>query len=274
MRTPSRKLIRADKSRCGLVAAVLLLVAATAWAQEESLGEYARRIQSQKQSQVLISSEDGQRLFKQVDEITQFSSQDSGLPKLAPVKRQLIGRAEAEKHFRRESEDETQHQRRLDQTTVVLQKFGMLPANFEINAALGNLVLNGIAGFYDYTDKTMYLLNWIDPELQKMVMAHELTHALQDQNFQLSRFQSRPQPAAGHAADEDGAGRLLGGSPCAPRRGGRAGDDGGSGLPAQIHGDQPRRIARCPPGGGKYACRPATTRRSPFTTLRACCAKP
>jgi hypothetical protein len=200
VRTPSHKLLRAAKPCRGLVAAVLLLMAlaGAAWAQEESLGDYARRIQSQKPSQVLISTEDGQRLFKQVDEITQFSSQDSGLPKLVPVKRQLIGRAEAEKHFRSESEDETQHQRRLDQTTVVLQKFGLLPANFEIKATLGNLVLNGIAGFYDDTDKTMYLLNWIDPDLQKMVMAHELTHALQDQNFQLSRFQSRrkPQPAA------------------------------------------------------------------------------
>jgi len=188
--------LRAGKSCCGLVAAALLLMvlSASAWAQEESLGDYARRVQNLKQSQVQISTEDGARLFKEVDTITQFSSQDSGLPKLAPVKRKLIGRAEAEKHFRSESEDETQRQRRLDQTTVVLQKFGMLPANFEINAALHDIVLNGIAGFYDFTDRTMYLLNWIDPDLQKMVMAHELTHALQDQNFQLAKFQFHPQP--------------------------------------------------------------------------------
>ena len=194
MSTPSRKLLRAGKPCCGLVAAVLLLMAldVTARAQEESLGDYARRIQSQKQSQVLISTDDGQRLFNEVDTITQFSSQDSGLPKLAPVKRQLIGRAEAEKYLRGQNEDGTQ-QRRLDQTTVVLQKFGMLPASFDLNTAMGDLVLKGIAGFYAFKDKTMYLLNWIDPDEQKMVMAHELTHALQDQNFNLTRFILPPQ---------------------------------------------------------------------------------
>ncbi len=194
MSTPSRKLLRAGKPCCGLVAAVLLLMAlaVTARAQEESLGDYARRIQNQKQSQVLISTEDGQHLFKEVDTITQFSSQDSGLPKLAPVKRQLIGRAEAEKYFRSRSADEAQ-QRRIDQTTVVLQKFGMLPASFDLNTAMGDLVLNGIAGFYAFNDKTMYLLNWIAPDEQKMVMAHELTHALQDQNFNLTRFVLRAQ---------------------------------------------------------------------------------
>ena len=193
MRTPSRKPIRATKSCCGLAAAALLLLAlpASAWAQEESLGDYARRLQAKKQTPVLISAEDGARLFKQVDEIIQFSSQDSGLPKLTPVKRRLISRAEAEKYLRSQSQDETQQQR-LDQTTVVLQKFGMLPASFDLNASMGDLVLNGIAGFYAFNDKTMYLLNWIDPDAQKMVMAHELTHALQDQNFNLTRFVLRP----------------------------------------------------------------------------------
>jgi len=200
--TLSRKLFfrRARKSccslLCGFAAFVLLLhsLHGAARAQEESLGDYARKIQHQKPNQVLISTEDGARLFLDVDEITQFSSRDSGLPKLSPVKRQLIGRAETEKHFRSQSEDQAQQDRRLDETAVVLQKFGMLPAGFEINTALHDIVLNELSGFYDSTDKTMYLLNWIDPDLQKMVMAHELTHALQDQNFQLARFQPQPPP--------------------------------------------------------------------------------
>ena len=176
---------------------LLVLLPATSWAQEESLGDYARRVHTQKPTAVLISSEDGARLFKEVDTITQFSSQDSGLPKLGAVKRQLIGKTEAETHFRTTSENETQHQRRIDEATIVLEKFGMLPANFGIDTAMRDLVVNGIAGFYDFNDKTMYLLNWIDPDLQKMVMAHELTHALQDQNFHLEKFQPTSQPPQG-----------------------------------------------------------------------------
>jgi hypothetical protein len=184
------------KSCGGMAAAVfvLLALAGSAWAQEESLGDYARKIRTGKKTEVLISAEDGTKLFKFVDEITQFSSQDSGLPKLAPVKRKLVGKAEAEKHFKSQSEDEAQHERRMDETAVVLKKFGMLPEQFDVDSSLRDSTVSGLAGFYDFADKTMYLLNWIAPELQKMVMAHELTHALQDQNFQLARFALRPQP--------------------------------------------------------------------------------
>jgi hypothetical protein len=34
----------------------------------------------------------------------------------------------------------------------------------------------------------VYLLDWLSPEAQKPVMAHELTHALQDQNFDLEKI--------------------------------------------------------------------------------------
>jgi hypothetical protein len=182
------------KSCCRIAGGVfvLLALASSAWAQGESLGDYARKIRTQKQAEVLVSAEDGKQLFKFVDEITQFSSQDSGLPRLAPVKRRLIGRSEAEGHFKNQSEDEAQRQRRIDESALVLKKFGMLPAEFELTSALSQQTVNSLAGFYEFNDKTMYLLNWIAPDLQKSVMAHELTHALQDQSFSLSAFLSGP----------------------------------------------------------------------------------
>jgi len=45
-----------------------------------------------------------------------------------------------------------------------------------------------VAGYYDPKTKTVYLLDWLDPDAQKPVLAHELTHALQDQNFNLTKF--------------------------------------------------------------------------------------
>ncbi len=56
-----------------------------------------------------------------------------------------------------------------------------------------------LAGYYDLRDKTMYLLNWVPLELQRPVMAHELTHALQDQNYDLSRLR---QPESSASAGE------------------------------------------------------------------------
>jgi hypothetical protein len=34
----------------------------------------------------------------------------------------------------------------------------------------------------------MNLLDWNEPEMQKPVMAHELTHALQDQSYNLEQM--------------------------------------------------------------------------------------
>ena len=44
-----------------------------------------------------------------------------------------------------------------------------------------SLLTEQVAGFYDDKTKTVNLLDWIDPDEQKPVLAHELTHALQDQ---------------------------------------------------------------------------------------------
>jgi hypothetical protein len=40
----------------------------------------------------------------------------------------------------------------------------------------------------------MYLLDWLEPEAQKPVLAHELTHALQDQNFGLEAWENPKAP--------------------------------------------------------------------------------
>jgi hypothetical protein len=51
-----------------------------------------------------------------------------------------------------------------------------------------SLLTEQIAGFYDNKTKTVNLLDWIDPDEQKSVLAHELTHALQDQKVNLTKW--------------------------------------------------------------------------------------
>jgi hypothetical protein len=70
----------------------------------------------------------------------------------------------------------------------VLKKFGMLDRDFHLRPFLIELLTEQIAGFYDNKTKTVNLLNWIQPEEQKPVLAHELTHALQDQKVDLTKW--------------------------------------------------------------------------------------
>lgn len=174
--------------RVAALALLLLELASLGWAQDESLGDYARKLRSHQQAQVLVSPEEGKLLFQSVDEIIRFSSEDSGLPRLGSVKRKLIGRADVEKYFTSKTKDDAEQQSHIAEAGVMLKKFGLLPVNFEFGSSSRDFTVGALAGFYLTGDKTMYLMDWIAPEMQKNVMAHELTHALQDQSFQLEMF--------------------------------------------------------------------------------------
>lgn len=75
---------------------------------------------------------------------------------------------------------------------VLLRAFGLAPDNFQYRSFLIKLLTEQVAGYYDPKAQQFYLADWIELEGQKPVMAHELTHALQDQHFDLKRFEKWP----------------------------------------------------------------------------------
>jgi hypothetical protein len=56
------------------------------------------------------------------------------------------------------------------------------------------LLTEQIAGLYDPKAHEFYIADWIAPEDQRMVMSHELTHALQDQQFQIELWVKAARP--------------------------------------------------------------------------------
>jgi hypothetical protein len=75
---------------------------------------------------------------------------------------------------------------------VLLKAFGLAPKEFDYRSFLIKLLTEQVAGYYDPKAQQFYLADWIELEGQKPVMAHELTHALQDQHFNLKRFEKWP----------------------------------------------------------------------------------
>jgi hypothetical protein len=126
-------------------------------------------------------------LFRSVDEILSFASTDTGLPIVHSVKRKLITRDEVNKYLR-EKFDEDAGAKRLARAEIVLKKFGLLDRDFHLQPFMIGLLTEQVAGFYDDKTKTVNLLDWIEPEEQKPVLAHELTHALQDQRVGLTKW--------------------------------------------------------------------------------------
>src|ERR1043165_4168746 len=75
---------------------------------------------------------------------------------------------------------------------MLLRAFGLAPRDFAYRSFLVKLLTEQVAGYYDPKAQQFYLADWIELDGQKPVMAHELTHALQDQHFNLKRFEKWP----------------------------------------------------------------------------------
>jgi hypothetical protein len=134
-----------------------------------------------------ISPKAAEELFRSVDEILKFASKDTSLPIHEDVKRRLVNRDEVVAFIRKHMEEDEDAQR-LRRSELVLKKFGLLARDFDLQTFLIALLREQVAGYYDPQSKTVNLLDWIEPEQQKPVLAHELTHALQDQSFGLEKY--------------------------------------------------------------------------------------
>ena len=143
----------------------------------------------QKEDEVKITPRQAEELFHSVDEILQFDSKQTGLPIKREVKRKLTSRDEVVSYLTKHLNDEDT--KRLRRSELVLKKFGLLPRDFNLETFLVALLSEEVAGYYDPKTRTVNLLDWVPMEEQEPVMAHELTHALQDQSVGLQKWMKR-----------------------------------------------------------------------------------
>jgi len=134
-----------------------------------------------------ITPDQAKQLFALVDELIKFSSQESGLPIKSQVKRRITSRAEVEAYLKGKF-DEDQGAKRMQRDEIVLKKFGLLDHDFELKPFLLALLTEQVEAYYDAKTKTVTMLDWVDVDDQKPVLAHELTHALQDQRVDLDKW--------------------------------------------------------------------------------------
>jgi hypothetical protein len=157
---------------------------------------------SAKDAETHITPDEARQLFSLVDELLKFSSQESGLPIKSEVKRQLTTRADVE-HYLTEKFDEDEHAKRMQRSEIVLKKFGLLDRDFNLKPFLLALLKEQIEAYYDPKSKTVNLLDWISVDEQKPVLAHELTHALQDQHLDLDKWSEQTPPDVSLTSSED-----------------------------------------------------------------------
>ena len=64
---------------------------------------------------------------------------------------------------------------------------GLIEPDDDVRALAGSIFGEGVAGYYDPRTQRMRIVEGAAPgPLADMVLAHELTHALEDQRFELA----------------------------------------------------------------------------------------
>jgi hypothetical protein len=122
---------------------------------------------------------------KQMDEIQTQVSQYRGLKPSAPVVRSLLTSDQLRQHVTDDFlKDYSAEDAQND--AISLAAFGLLQPDFDLRNFLLELYSEQIAGFYDQKTKEMYVVQGESFQgSERMTYAHEFTHVLQDQNYDI-----------------------------------------------------------------------------------------
>ena len=141
-------------------------------------------------------AQDEHPILKDVRKIQEEVAKMRGLEYQAPVKAD-VQKPETLKAMIMKSFEEEDSDGEMEKGEKVAKAFGLIPEEYQLRAAIIKFLSEQIGGFYDPEKKELFLIDrsgepGAGGQEQKlndeMVMAHELHHALQDQNFALDRW--------------------------------------------------------------------------------------
>ena len=108
----------------------------------------------------------------------------SALPARQPLAIALRTRDELESYLTAQLAEQLPPER-LAALQRAYVRFGLIPADLELDVLLRDLLLEQVVGYYDPARDTLYVMEGLDPALVEPVLVHEMVHALQDQYMDL-----------------------------------------------------------------------------------------
>jgi hypothetical protein len=107
-----------------------------------------------------------------------------GLKFKTPVSMKIISGAEARADFAAEISPAAATDARHTQDAFI--QMGLVPPGTDLVRGYLDLAEKDVAGYYESGSRTFFLLDHVSADEAKGVMAHELTHALEDQHYDLA----------------------------------------------------------------------------------------
>jgi len=156
----------------------LVITALPCWGQQEG----GHRVEPQ------ASRTANAEFLQAADEVLAEMSKILSLPVKEPLKKSVRSREEIREFLIRQMrEDKDDTKRYADQKA--LEALGLIPKGYPLDQRLHALLTEQIAGLYDPREREFFIADWTQPAEQRVIMAHELTHALQDQYFHVEKWE-------------------------------------------------------------------------------------
>jgi len=126
-------------------------------------------------------------LCAQIQGIAQDLTKISGMPLKHPVPCDFITKDKINK-FLNDRVKEVAKPEEIRAEELTLKKFGLVPNDFDLAKNTVDLLTEQAAAFYDYDKKKLFITDSTPSDTREPVLAHELAHAIADQNYNLAKF--------------------------------------------------------------------------------------
>jgi len=142
-------------------------------------------------------------VFAEIDRTLDELREISGLRLHKKVPSDLISKNKVNEFLKKKvKEVSTPAEVRAEELT--LKKFGLVPPDFDLAQTTVDVLTEQAAAFYDYHAKKLFITDWTPSATREAALAHELAHALADQNFNLKRFIRKS-----HESDDEAMARMA-----------------------------------------------------------------
>ncbi|MDB4960305.1 MAG: hypothetical protein JWP01_304 [Myxococcales bacterium] len=133
------------------------------------------------------------KLLARTDKVAKEVAKIRGLKLKKPIPNEVVDKDELRKRLLAlASEEKTQRETAAE--GLALARWGLIPLATDYTALLIDLLTEQVAGYYDPETKKLTISKSAgdDPAWAELVLAHEIDHGLQDQAFDLKKFEDLP----------------------------------------------------------------------------------
>ena len=138
-------------------------------------------------------------VFSKVESILDELREIMGFGPRRPVSLKTISKPAFRKLYQEQMRKEN-NPRQMRREVLFLRLFGLVPADFDYEETVLDLLSEQAWALYDFKRRNLYLADWAPRDALEYALVHELVHAVDDQNFNLLKYMQSTREAESQVA--------------------------------------------------------------------------